>query len=55
MRRPGLVIFILFFGLALLDALWTRHWARALFWIGMGMAFVWLERTRSRRRPTNSN
>lgn len=52
MRRPGLAIFVIFFGLALLDALWAGHWARALFWIGIGVVFVWLERARDRRRPT---
>ena len=34
--RPGLTVFILFFGIALLDAVGGGHWARALFWVAMG-------------------
>jgi hypothetical protein len=49
MAYPGLTIFILFFGVSLLDALWGGHWVRALFWIGMGLAFYALERAGRRR------
>lgn len=44
MSRPGVVIFILFFGIALLDAVRGGHWIRALFWVGMGAAFWLLDR-----------
>lgn len=49
---PGLTIFLLFFGVSLLDALWGGHWVRALFWIGIGLAFFALDRVRRTRGPT---
>lgn len=36
----NLAIFALFFGISLVDALGTRNWWRALFWIGIGVAFL---------------
>ena len=48
-KYPGLTIFLLFFGVALLDALRGGHWVRALFWIGMGVLFATLERGRRAR------
>lgn len=48
--RPGLTVFILFFGIALLDAVGGGHWARALFWVAMGAVFWLLDRGR-RRQP----
>lgn len=45
---PGLTVFILFFGVALLDALGHGHWGRALFWVAMGAAFWVLDRARRR-------
>jgi len=43
MRRPGLAIFVLFFGLALLDALTDGRWPRVLFWLAMAAIFGVLE------------
>lgn len=43
MKYPGLTVFILFFGLSLLDALWGGHWLRAGFWILIGFAFLLME------------
>ena len=54
MKHAGITIFLLFFGLSLLDAFWGGHWVRALFWIGMGLAFVALDRSR-RGRDTKTN
>jgi hypothetical protein len=42
--RPGITIFILFFGIALLDALRGGAWARVAFWVVMGALFVLLDR-----------
>jgi hypothetical protein len=42
--RPALTIFILFFGIALLDAFRGGHWQRALFWVVMGVLFFLLDR-----------
>jgi hypothetical protein len=36
----GFIVFILFFGIALLDALHSFDWLRIFFWIGMGSVFV---------------
>ena len=33
-------VFLLFFGVALLDALRTGSWLRAAFWIVLGLCFV---------------
>jgi hypothetical protein len=51
MKHAGLTVFILFFGISLLDALGGGHWLRALFWLGMGVVFWGLERERKGRGP----
>ena len=48
MKYAGLTIFIVFFGISLLDALWSGNWLRALFWIGIGLTFFALDRMRQR-------
>lgn len=45
MKYPGLTVFIAFFGLSLLDALWGGHWIRAGFWLLVGVSFFLMERT----------
>jgi len=53
MARPGIVIFILFFGVAVLDAVRGGEWPRILFWVGIGAAFWLMESwslSRSARR-----
>jgi len=45
-RNAGVTIFLVFFGISLLDALWGGHWLRAGFWIAMGLAFWALDRVR---------
>jgi hypothetical protein len=44
MKYPGLTVFILFFGLSLLDALWGGNWARGMFWLLIGVSFWLMER-----------
>jgi len=48
MRRlstgTNLTIFALFFGISLLDAITTRNWARAAFWLTIALAFVLMSR-----------
>ena len=36
----GFVIFILFFGIALLEAIQSAAWLKAAFWIAIGCAFL---------------
>ena len=42
--RPGMTIFILFFGVALIDAVRGGEWPRVAFWVAMGLMFFLLER-----------
>lgn len=51
MQGPGMAVFVLFFGIALLDALRGGHWVRALFWVAIGAAFWLLERRGRRSQP----
>ena len=39
--RTNLTIFIVFFGIALLDAIQGSHWLRILFWLAV-VAFFFL-------------
>jgi hypothetical protein len=50
MRRSGLTVFILFFGLATIEALTDGRWPRTLFWLGMAAAFALLDWWGQRRR-----
>lgn len=50
MSYPGFTIFLLFFGISLLDALRGGHWVRAIFWLGIGLAFWAFDRMRRRDR-----
>ena len=42
--RANLTIFILFFGIALLDAIRGGHWLRVLFWLAIGTLFYLTDR-----------
>jgi hypothetical protein len=37
---PGFVIFLLFFGVATLEAVRAADWAAAAFWLAVGLAFL---------------
>jgi hypothetical protein len=50
MRRQGLAIFIILFGIATLDALTRGRWLRVAFWLAIGVTFVALDWWGSRRR-----
>ncbi|MFI5210893.1 MAG: hypothetical protein ACHQ2E_10650 [Gemmatimonadales bacterium] len=49
MKHPGITIFLLFFGISMLDAFWAGHRERALFWVAMGTAFAVMDQVRRRR------
>jgi hypothetical protein len=53
MGNAGLAVFVMFFGISLLDALTGGHWLRALFWIAMGAAF-WALQAAEQRRATGA-
>ena len=33
-------VFVLFFGVALLEAFQTRNWLKAVFWVAIGIVFL---------------
>lgn len=33
-------VFLLFFGVAMLEAFQTRNWLKALFWVAIGFVFL---------------
>lgn len=42
--QSGFTIFILFFGVSLLEALQDGNWLRAAFWLAIGTIFLLFER-----------
>ncbi len=41
-------IFLLFFGVATLEAFQTRNWAKAAFWLAIGIVFLVADNLRRR-------
>lgn len=54
MRRPWLAIFVLFFGLSVVEALTDGRWLRVLFWVAMAAIFGALEWLGHRRHVARS-
>ena len=50
MSWPGITMFLLFFGIATMDALTSRNWIRIVFWVAMAIAFAVLDWVGQRRR-----
>jgi hypothetical protein len=50
MKSPGLTVFILFFGLSLVEALWSGNWITAGLWLAAGITF-WALDARVWSRP----
>ena len=44
LRGTNVTIFLLFFGLTLLEAFQTRDWLRAAFWLAIGLVFLTADR-----------
>lgn len=40
---PGFAVFIVFFGIALLETFRTQNWVMVIFWVVMGLVFILLE------------
>lgn len=38
--RTSFTVFILFFGISLLEAFRTRNWMNVAFWVGIGIIFL---------------
>lgn len=49
MGYAGVTIFLVFFGISLLDALVGGHWLRAWFWVAIGLAFWAFDRVKRER------
>ena len=45
-------IFLLFFGVATLEALQTANWIKAAFWLAIGCAFFFLDSSYQSRRDS---
>ena len=45
------VIFLLFFGIAALDAVQAQNWLRAAFWLAIGLVFYLGDNIALLRRP----
>ena len=48
--RTNLTIFLLFFGIALLDAIRGGHWLRVFFWSAVAAVFLLADRRELARR-----
>lgn len=46
--RANMTVFLIFFGIAMLDAIRGGYWLRVLFWLGIGAFFFVADRRRSR-------
>lgn len=44
-------VFVLFFGVALLEAFQTGNWIKALFWAGIGLAFLMADNLTAKTQP----
>jgi uncharacterized membrane protein len=42
----GFTIFILFFGVSLLEAFQSGNWLKAVFWLAIGIAFLAIDNRR---------
>jgi len=40
--KPGknFTVFLLFFGVAVIEAFQTRNWIKAIFWVAIGLVFL---------------
>ena len=50
--RTNFTIFLLFFGIAFLDAVRGGQWWRVLFWAAIGTLFFWADRRRTVTKPS---
>jgi uncharacterized membrane protein len=44
----NVTVFLLFFGVAALEAFQTRNWLKALFWAAIGIAFLLADNLKNR-------
>jgi hypothetical protein len=55
MKRPRLganfTVFLLFFGVATLEAFQTQNWLKAIFWLAIGVGFLVADNLRKAQLP----
>jgi hypothetical protein len=51
---PGFTIFMLFFALALIDAIRLQDWLKVSFWAGIGVVFLLLDNKNNQRKVNES-
>lgn len=49
-KLEALTIFLLFFGVATLEAFQTRNWLKAAFWLAIGLVFLMTDNLRTLRK-----
>jgi hypothetical protein len=54
-RLTGITIFLLFFGVAVLEAFQTRNWPKAAFWLAIGVVFLVADNARGLRERRIQN
>jgi uncharacterized membrane protein len=51
----SIVIFLLFFGISVLEAFRTHHWMNVVFWIAIAVMFVAADSSRDENQQEHSN
>jgi hypothetical protein len=51
---PGFTIFMLFFALALIDAIRLQDWLKVSFWVGIGVVFLLLDNKNNQQKVNES-
>lgn len=52
--RTSFTVFILFFGISLLEAFRTHNWINVAFWIGIGVMFLIADNLKGDKRTEES-
>lgn len=48
----GFLVFILFFGIALLEAIRNQNWLMSGFWVLIGLAFIVADNMKKKKKET---
>ena len=51
----SIIIFILFFGVSVLEAFRTRNWMKVVFWIAIAVMFLIADRSRDKEKQQNAS
>jgi hypothetical protein len=46
-------VFVLFFGVAALEAIQTRNWVKSVFWVAIGLVFLLADNLKAGKRTAN--